>query len=258
MTVLSGLTSFTAGTKAKASEVNGNFTAVKNFVEALSSGVNIDAGAITNAKLASDVYNFYAPIGGIIQYAGSSTPAGGKWLICDGALVSRSTYSALFTAIGTSYGAGDGSTTFALPNLKGKFPLGLDSTQAALDALGETGGSWTIAEGNLPSHTHTFSATTASSTTGISLSTTGSHAHTINGEVATRGLDGPAYDLGALYDDLGNTAYTESTANAGDHTHSVTDSGHTHTLSGTTGNGSGSATAYYQPFVVVNYIIRVA
>ena len=83
------------------------------------------------------------------------------------------------------------------------------------------------------------------------------HSHTINGETATRGLDGPSYDLGALYDDLGNTAYTESTATA---TTGISisshDVSHTHTVSGTTGGGSGSGTAYYQPYLVVNYIIK--
>lgn len=279
MTVLSGLTSFTAGTKAKASEVNGNFTAVKNFVEALSSGVNIDAGAITNAKLASDVYNFYAPVGGIIQYAGSSTPAGGKWLICDGSLVSRSTYASLFTAIGTAYGAGDGSTTFALPNLKGRFPIGLDVTKAAVDALGEIGGSVTILEANLPAHTH---ANTATASTTVTLTAAGSHAHT-----ASSASDGAhEHDINTTYVNPASThahnnlydyvsegtngattqMNTNSIQSSGSHNHAITvDSvgDHNHSASASTSvsltNAAiGSGTDYYQPFIVVNYIIRVA
>lgn len=59
------------------------------------------------------------PPGTIIHYAGRTVPSG--WLICNGANVSRTDYAALFAAIGTIYGAGNGSTTFGLPNLNGRF-----------------------------------------------------------------------------------------------------------------------------------------
>lgn len=59
------------------------------------------------------------PPGTIIHYAGRTVPSG--WLICNGANVSRRDYAALFAAIGTTYGAGDGSSTFNLPNLNGRF-----------------------------------------------------------------------------------------------------------------------------------------
>ena len=59
------------------------------------------------------------PPGTIILYAGRTVPSG--WLICNGANVSRTDYAALFAAIGTIYGAGNGSTTFGLPNLNGRF-----------------------------------------------------------------------------------------------------------------------------------------
>lgn len=85
-----------------------------------------------------EVTNQNTPIGSITLYGGSSAPTG--WLICDGSAVSRTTYSNLFSVIGTSYGAGDGSTTFNLPNLKGKVPVGYDSSQTEFDTLGETGG----------------------------------------------------------------------------------------------------------------------
>lgn len=66
------------------------------------------------------------PPGTIIHYAGRTVPSG--WLICNGAKVSRTNYAALFAAIGTTYGAGDGSTTFGLPNLNGRFLEGTTST----------------------------------------------------------------------------------------------------------------------------------
>jgi microcystin-dependent protein len=62
------------------------------------------------------------PPGALMPFAGSSAPTG--WLFCDGSAVSRTTYSALFTAIGTSYGSGDGSTTFNVPDLRGRVPVG--------------------------------------------------------------------------------------------------------------------------------------
>lgn len=64
-----------------------------------------------------------SPTGAVIGFAGSSAPSG--WLLCDGSAVSRTTYADLFTAIGTSYGVGDGSTTFNLPDLRGRVPVGV-------------------------------------------------------------------------------------------------------------------------------------
>ena len=88
---------------------------------------------------------------------GDSIPAG--YLLCDGTAVSRTTYAALFAAIGTSEGVGDGSTTFNLPNLKGKMVVGQDPADGSFDVVGETGGAktHTVANGNLPGHTHTVS-----------------------------------------------------------------------------------------------------
>ena len=65
-----------------------------------------------------------APTGSVIQFAGSSAPSG--YLKANGNAVSRTTYAALFAAIGTAYGTGDGSTTFNLPDLRGEFVRGLD------------------------------------------------------------------------------------------------------------------------------------
>jgi len=65
------------------------------------------------------------PSGSVTAFAGSSVPAG--WLECDGSAVSRTTYAALFAAVGTTYGVGDGSTTFNLPQLRGEFIRGWDN-----------------------------------------------------------------------------------------------------------------------------------
>ena len=90
------------------------------------------------------------------MFGGSTAPTG--YLMCDGSAVSRTTYADLFKAIGTTYGTGDGSTTFNVPNLKGKVPVGRDSGDTSFDTLGETGGAKTVtltsAQSGLPSHTH--------------------------------------------------------------------------------------------------------
>jgi hypothetical protein len=62
------------------------------------------------------------PSGLVMPFAGTTTPDG--WLACDGSAVSRTTYSLLFTAIGTTYGDGDGSSTFNVPDLRGRLPVG--------------------------------------------------------------------------------------------------------------------------------------
>jgi microcystin-dependent protein len=89
-------------------------------------------------------------IGTMMLYAGSTPPDG--WLICDGSAISRTAYSQLFNKIGTTYGTGDGSTTFNIPNFKGRVPVGLDSTQTEFDTLGETGGekTHTLIEAEIP------------------------------------------------------------------------------------------------------------
>lgn len=99
------------------------------------------------------------PAGAMTATAAAAAPTG--WLLCDGSLVSRATYADLFAAIGTTYGAGDGSTTFALPNGKGRVIVGRDAAVGAFDTLGETGGEiehqLTIPEMPMHQHQQTFS-----------------------------------------------------------------------------------------------------
>lgn len=96
----------------------------------------------------------HSPIGEITEYAGSIAPE--NYLICDGSAISRETYSELFAVIGTTYGSGDGSTTFNLPNLKSRIPVGLDSSDTSFNTLGKTGGekTHTLTDDEMPHHRH--------------------------------------------------------------------------------------------------------
>nr|DAM73428.1 MAG TPA: tail collar fiber protein [Caudoviricetes sp.] len=94
------------------------------------------------------------PIGGIIAFASDTIPSG--WLLCDGRAVSRTEYAELFKVIGTKHGSGNGSTTFNLPNPKGRTLVGKDSTDTDFNELGKTGGekTHTLTVSEMPSHNH--------------------------------------------------------------------------------------------------------
>lgn len=112
-------------------------------------------GQVLTAAQMNLISSLLCPTGVISAFAGSSAPT--NWLLCDGSAVSRTTYADLFSLFGTTYGSGDGSTTFNLPNLKGRIPVGRDSSQTEFDTLGESGGSktHTLTTSEMPSHSHT-------------------------------------------------------------------------------------------------------
>ena len=103
-----------------------------------SQNVNISGDLTVGGSLNLGDDTIYGlPIGSVISYCGSISPAG--YLFCDGSPISRTTYSQLFSEIGTTYGTGDGSTTFNLPNLNGRTIVG-KSTDTEFNTLGEMGG----------------------------------------------------------------------------------------------------------------------
>lgn len=133
----------------------GNIKVIPQFgkTEAtLSSKINAMSSRIVQHETA--VVPGAVPPGCIILSGAADIPRG--WLECDGQAVGRTAYPKLYAAIGITYGAGNGSTTFNLPNLKGRVPVGLDTGQAEFNDLGETGGAktHTLTETEIPAHTH--------------------------------------------------------------------------------------------------------
>lgn len=94
------------------------------------------------------------PVGIITPYAGESAPLG--WLLCQGQAVSRTTYSDLFAVCGTTFGAGNGSSTFNVPDLRGDVVVGINTAETEFNTRGKTGGSktHTLTTNEMPSHQH--------------------------------------------------------------------------------------------------------
>lgn len=170
----------------------------------------------------------YSPAGMVSQFAGASAPTG--WLLCDGTAVSRTTYGNLFTAIGTAYGTGDGSTTFNLPNLKGRVPVGRDSADTSFDVIGETGGAKTVtltaAQSGLPAHSHSI--------------TDPGHNHYMD--------QGP-YTGGGNYTPPGSNNQYPGNAGTRNNTTGIT-------INNSTAQNASEAHNNLQPYIVMNYIIK--
>ena len=161
------------------------------------------------------------PPGVILPYAGTATPAG--FLLCSGAAVSRTTYANLYAAIGTTYGVGDGSTTFNLPNSYDRMLLGAGSSFA----LGGTGGS---RDAVVVAHTHTGTTSTG-----------GTHTHGITVSTSTAtGTDGVVVQ--------GNTGVTTlgATGSDGSHNHTFT----------TDSAGVSATNANLPPYLGTYFIIK--
>jgi len=124
------------------------------------------------ASVAADPANVVPP-GAIVSYAGTTIPTG--WLECNGSLVSRVTYAALFANIGTTYGVGDGTTTFALPDLTRRVIVARGGTGTATlaNTVGAVGGAedHTLVIGEIPSHTH--SVTVSGANVGVAAGASG-------------------------------------------------------------------------------------
>ena len=96
------------------------------------------------------------PAGVIVPYGGASAPAG--WLLCDGSAISRTTYAALFAAIGTAFGTGDGSTTFNLPDMREVVPVGAGTSTNPSIAAHDTYNVGKFKDDCIQQHQHYFGA----------------------------------------------------------------------------------------------------
>lgn len=184
------------------------------------------------------------PVGAVQTYAGATAPSG--WLLCDGAQVSRLTYKALFDIIGTAYGVGDGSTTFNIPDARGRFALGKAASGTG-STLAGTGGAI--------DHTHTAGAHTHSISTG------GAHSHTVSGHTHSVSIETDVGDnvtvavVAAAGVDASEESHTHTVSGNTDSASPSTDSQGSHDHGGVTGSSSGSTGTANPPYIVFNTII---
>jgi microcystin-dependent protein len=181
------------------------------------------------------------PAGSLMAYAASTAPTG--WLLCDGSAVSRTTYATLFAAISTTWGTGDGSTTFNVPDLRGQFLRGFDSRSTATSQDTTT---FTGTTANASATISSISATvTAFLYAGMPISGTGIPAGATISTVSSTSItiSANATAPGAVTITVGRTFASAQNDFYENHSHTATDSGHAHTIPGNvTVGGSGIQT----------------
>lgn len=210
---------------------------------------------VTSAGYALNVAEqIKVPVGSVISYAGSSAPAG--WLLCLGQAVSRTAYAELFAVIGTTYGSGDGSTTFRIPDGRGRGPMGYDGSDTSFDAMGKTGGAktHTLAVDEMPVHTHTQNAHTHAQNAHTHVQDP--HNHILQSDNSVRvtnnagnssGTNGLRKDNGTQYPCvITNTTATNQNATATNQNTAATDQN----------AGGGEAHPILDPYITFAYIIK--
>lgn len=223
-------------------------------------------GSAKNEGLTNYMPEFAMPLIGTIQmYAGATAPNG--WFLCNGQAISRTTYADLFAVIGTTYGSGNGSTTFNLPNLGGRIPIG----------RGENAANTTDYWGSYPAGTNNFS--NLGERGGHVAATIPQHSHPIaQRNVGDGGAHSGTFDLrfwgtgrgvtgvSGVFTQKDQTAAANAFSAASNNPNKVqrvtlSVGNHQHTLSAHNTNNTGEADAHkaapVQPYIVLNYIIHV-
>ena len=216
-TLTGALGGSTATFSGAISSVSPTFTGTP-IAPTAAAGTNTTQIATTAFVLANGV-----PTGGLVMWPTGSAPNG--FLLCTGTAVSRTTYAALFAIVGTTFGVGDGSTTFNLPNYTNRMPYGT--------TVGATGGS---ADATLVSHSHTF--------TGNAL---GNHSHTTTFNQTSKSNNATPYILSNPYigENLnGQVALPTTDASAGTPSVSISTA------------GSSATNANLPPYLGINFIIK--
>jgi microcystin-dependent protein len=258
------------------SEIDANFTTVANAINGIGSGLEalanvavtggtingaiiggsnavagtfstLTANAATVTSLTVTTGGGVAPTGSLTMWAGAvaSPPTG--WLACNGANVSRATYSSLFAVIGTAWGVGDGSTTFTLPNLLNRFPVGAGSTYAinasggtttAAGAISGTVGDTALTEAQMPRHFHQMVGPNSIT---APQNQTGSYGNYGGGTPDDAAI---SYGTWSTGNGAASGSQTTGTSSGASHTHSFT------------GTFTGTSGANLPPYVAVGYIIK--
>lgn len=194
------------------------------------------------------------PIGTVLDYAGASVPSG--YLECDGRAVSRTAYAKLFAAIGTAWGAGNGSTTFNLPNLGGRVAIGRGSRTVGTVTSGETKsytpagtvGGHTLTNSEIPKHTHAVPAHTHTVSGGKvtdhsgssgGMSANASHSHHLQNAGEKSVAKGTNYDRPGKWETGATAGYATNSVNLA-HTHTIN---HGHGFTQPTVNGGATTTS---------------
>jgi len=178
---------------------------------------------------------YNVPLAAGLDYWGATTP-NSAFAFPVGQAISRTTYASLFALVGTTYGPGDGSTTFSLPDKTGRVSAMKESSASRLTStyfgglstsLGAVGGldSHTLTTSEIPSHTHSIADP--------------GHTHTTNGNFLKQGLVGSDYQGGSF---LGSAPVGVNTATTGISVNNT---------------GGGGAHSIVQPTIICNYIIRI-
>jgi len=209
-------------------------------------------------------------VGAIKPWGKATAPAG--YVLCDGTAISRTDYADLYAVIGTTYGVGNGSSTFNVPNLQGKMPQGYDGNTYNLAG---TGGANTVTVSVTNNQAATSTSTQSVTVTGnidntsLTEAQLATHTHCTFGTYNSEPPRGPysrmcPHTIGSPGHGTGGTSNVvniDRFCSAG----SGTGHNHSHTLSGTltgnittnlTGTVTGSGTNSFSPYVVVNYIIK--
>lgn len=268
------------GEDADVADYNSAIQAILSVLNGNIDEDNLAPGAIILTKLATAVQQALVPVGAIIPYGGATAPNAG-FLLCDGSAVSRSTYADLFAVLGTAFGVGDGSTTFNVPDMRGRVAVGIDnlggsaanriqrsttinttsgSANATVGTTANMAVGMKITSANVPAGT-----TVATIITGTTITMSANATATASGTAARFSF---ITDANAIGSSGGVDVHQLSSAQMPSHSHSIAyaNSGAAGSAVSALGGGSGTSTGgaggdqphpNVQPAVATNFIVKV-